>query len=174
LKPNLPTPFILKNMRCVLRRQLLAGLLLSALGWAVPTLACPLQQGKPAPSALADAGHFTSLCETKLKLAPAQAAALRTYLDQEVNYQQVLAANGIATTSPVLGAETGQLNQVMARLLSPTQFRDFGKLQQTAQAQTYLRSMALLPSVAPSNMAKTKSRPRHTSEMIAQRLDEAE
>ncbi|RZK60952.1 MAG: hypothetical protein EOO59_06260 [Hymenobacter sp.] len=141
------------------------------LGWATPASA---QTSAPAPDALASASRFAALCETKLKLAPEQATALRTYLDQEVNYLNVLALNGLAADTPSLTAtEAGQLDAVVAKLLSPAQQHSFDKLQQTPQAQGYLRSMALLPA-APGNLAKTKQHQRRNTSMVAQRLDEAD
>ena len=156
-------------MSFILRSQLVAALLVSALGWAAPASA----QTAPAPDALASAGRFAELCEAKLKLAPEQAASLHTYLDQEVNYLNVLALNGLASDTPNLTTtEADQLDAVVAKLLSPAQLHDFGKLRQTPQAQGYLRSMALLP--AADNLAKTKQRPRRNAAMVAQRLDEVD
>lgn len=161
-------------MSFVLRSRLVAGLLVSALGWAAPAIAQTAPAAAPAPDALASAGHFTELCEAKLKLAPAQTASLHTYLDQEVNYLQGLAQNGIFGDTPnITATEADQLDAVVAKLLSPTQLHDFDKLRQTPQAQGYLRSMALLPT-APDNLAKTKQRQRRNASMVAQRLDEAD
>ena len=160
-------------MSSILYRRLLAGLLVSASAWAFPALA---QNNRvvPAPDALANAGRFTELCQAKLKLAPEQSSSLHTYLGQEVNYLNVLAVNGIAAETPNLVAtEAQQFDQVMGRLLSPTQLRDFRKLEQTPQAQAYLHSMALLPA-APDNLAKGKQRQRRNSQMVAQRFDETE
>lgn len=161
-------------MRSMLYRRLLAALLVSASAGGTSVLAQNTQVAVPTPDASASAGHFAELCQTKLKLAPEQSAALHTYLDQEVNYLNVLAANGIASETPNLTAtEAQQLDQVMGRLLSPAQLRDFHKLEVTPQAQTYLHSMALLPA-APDNLAKGKQRQRRNSQMVAQRLDEVE
>ncbi|MFD1873666.1 hypothetical protein [Hymenobacter bucti] len=161
-------------MSSVLCRRLLAALVVSASAWATPALAQAGRGAVPAPNAQASAGHFAELCQAKLKLAPEQATSLHTYLDQEVNYLNVLAVNGIAADTPSLTAtEAQQLDQVLAKLLSPAQLRDFRKLAQTPQAQAYLQSMALLPA-ASDNLAKGKQRQRRNSEMVAQRLDEAE
>ena len=165
-------------MRYVLYRRLLAGLLLSTSSWLTSAQAQPTQPGVPASNAQTSAGRFTELCTTKLKLAPEQAASLHAYLDQEVTYLNVLAQNGLTAETPnLVTAETQQLDQVVAKLLSPSQLQDFQKLAQTAPAQAYLRSMALLPA-APDNLAKAdkpKQRQRRTSRsMMAQRLDATE
>jgi hypothetical protein len=161
-------------MSSVLCRRLLAGFLVGALAWATPSLAQANLAVTPAPDALANAGRFTELCQAKLKLAPEQSSSLHTYLDQEVNYLSVLAANGLTSDTPNLVAtESTQLDQVVAKMLTPGQLRDYQKLRQTPQAQTYLHSMALLPA-APDNLAKSKQRQRRNSQMVAQRLDEVE
>ncbi|MBJ6143211.1 hypothetical protein [Hymenobacter sp. BT559] len=161
-------------MSSILYRRLLAGLLVSAAAGGMPALAQTGRAAVPAPNAQASAERFAELCQAKLKLAPEQSSSLRTYLDQEVNYLKVLAANGIATETPNLTAtEAQQLDQVMGKLLSASQLRDYRKLEQTSQAQTYLVSMALLPANA-DNLAKDKRRQRRNSTMMAQRLDETE
>ena len=159
----------------MLYRPLLAALLVSASAWLTPALAQVNRMGAPAPDALASAGHFAELCQTKLKLGPDQSSSLHTYLDQEVNYLNVLAANGIAAETPNLTTtEAQQLDQVMGKLLSATQQRDYQKLRQTPQAQTYLRAMALLPD-SPENFAKTnKAKQRRTAHMMAQRAETPE
>ena len=165
-------------MRSVLCRYLLAGLLLSTSGWLAPAQAQSMQPGAPAPDAQASAGRFTELCVAKLKLAPEQAAALHTYLDQEVNYLNVLAQNNLnAETPDLVPTETQQFDQVVAKLLSPNQLQGFQKLAQTVPAQTYLRSMALLPA-PPDNLAQADQPTRHqrraARRMMAQRLDAAD
>jgi hypothetical protein len=163
-------------MSYILCRRLLAGLLLSAAGlMATPALAQSSPAAAPAPDAVASAGQFAQLCETKLKLAPEQAAALHTYLNQEVTYLAVLDANGLAADTPDLTAtESTQLDQVVTKMLAPAQLRDYQKLRQTPQAQTYLRSMALLPD-SPDNFAKTnKAKQRRNAQMMAQRPEAAE
>ncbi len=162
-------------MRYVLYRRLLASLLVSASGLAMPALAQTTAVVTPASGAQASAGQFAQLCETKLKLAPEQASSLHTYLDQEVTYLNVLAKNGLTADTPDLTAtESGQLDQVVAKMLAPAQLRDYQKLRQTPQAQTYLRDMALLPD-SPENFAKTnKAKQRRNAQMMAQRADAAE
>lgn len=160
-------------MRSILYARLLAGLLVSASAWATPALAQAGRAGAPAPDAPASASHFAELCQAKLKLAPEQAASLHTYLDQEVNYLNVLAANGLTADTPNLAiTESTQLDQVIAKL-APGQQRDYEKLRQTPQAQAYLHSMALLPT-ASDNLAKGKQRKNRNAQMVAQRLDETE
>jgi hypothetical protein len=140
----------------------------------MPALAQAGRAVAPAPGALASAGRFAELCQAKLKLAPEQAASLHTYLDQEVNYLTVLAANGLTADTPNLATtESTQLDQVVAKMLDPGQQRDYQKLRQTPQAQAYLRDMALLPT-APDNLAKGKQRKNRNAQMVAQRLDETE
>jgi hypothetical protein len=162
-------------MSSKLYRQLLAGLLMSASAWATPALAQANRAGAPAANATASASQFTELCQAKLKLAPEQSSSLHTYLDQEVNYLHILAVNGIAADTPNLTATEGaQLDQVLAKMLAPGQLRDYQKLRQTPQAQTYLRDMALLPD-NPENFAKmNKAKQRRASQMMAQRAEETE
>lgn len=163
-------------MSYVLRCRLVAGWLLSASALvAAPALAQASLTAAPASPAQVSAGQFAQLCEAKLKLAPAQAASLHTYLDQEVTYLNVLAANGLMADTPDLTAtENEQLNQVVAKLLTPGQLRDYGKLRQTPQAQTYLRTMALLPD-GPENGAKpNKAKQRRAAQMMAQRAEVAD
>jgi hypothetical protein len=156
-------------MRSVPYRRWLAGLLISFLAGASPALAQP-QAAAPAPDALASAQRFTELCTAKLQLAPAQATALHTYLDQEVDYLGGLALNGLTPATPALvPSEAEQLGQVMARLLSVTQLQQFQKLVQTAPAQACLRSMALLPET-PTHLAHNQPRPRHNAPLVAQHL----
>lgn len=162
-------------MSSILYRRLLAGLLVSASAWATPALAQANRAGVPSPDALASAGHFTELCQAKLKLAPAQSSSLHTYLDQEVNYLHVLAVNGIAADTPNLTTtEAQQLDQVLAKMLAPGQLRDYQKLRQTPQAQTYLHSMALLPADAENVAKMNKAKQRRTSQMMAQRAEETD
>jgi hypothetical protein len=158
-------------MSYLLSCRLLAGLLLSATALvAAPAFAQATATVAPPTKAQVSAGQFAQLCETKLKLAPAQAASLHTYLDQEVTYLAVLGANGLTDETPDLTAtESMQLDQVVAKMLAPGQLRDYQKLRQTLQAQTYLRDMALLPD-NPENVAKTnKAKQRRNAAMMAQR-----
>ena len=160
-------------MSYMLCRRLLAGLLLSALALvAAPVFAQAALVAAPPTKAQASAGQFAQLCEAKLKLAPAQAASLHAYLDQEVTYLAVLDANGLAADTPDLTAtESTQLDQVVAKMLAPGQLRDYQKLRQMPQAQTYLRDMALLPD-GPENLAKTnKAQQRRNAKMMAQRAE---
>ena len=153
-------------MAYMLSRRWLAGVVVGACNLVLSATA---QAGAPAPNAAASAGHFVALCENRLQLAPAQATALHTYLDQEIDYLRVLALRPPAPeTSDLLPTETQQLGQVMGRLLSPAQLRQYRQLQQTPQAQAYLRSMALLPD-EPARLAKRQPQ-RRTAGMVAQRL----
>ena len=160
-------------MSYMLSRRLLAGLLLSAAVLvAAPVFAQAPLVAAPPTKAQASAGQFAQLCETKLKLAPEQAASLHAYLDQEVTYLAVLDANGLTADTPSLTTtESTQLDQVVAKMLAPGQLRDYQKLRQTPQAQAYLRDMALLPD-GPANYAKTnKAKQRRNAQMMAQRPD---
>ena len=163
-------------MSYVLCSRLLGGLLLSTASLlAIPAAAQASLTVAPASKAQVSAQQFAQLCETKLKLAPAQTASLHTYLDQEVTYLHVLAANGLTADTPNLtDTETEQLDRVVAKILAPGQLRGYQKLRQTPQAQAYLQDMALLPD-SPANVAKTnKAKQRRTSQMMAQRVDAAE
>ncbi len=158
-------------MSLLLFRRLLAGFVLSAPALvAAPVLAQATLVAAPLTKAQASAGQFAQLCETKLKLAPEQATSLHTYLSQEVAYLAVLDANGLADETPDLTAtESGQLDQVVAKMLAPGQARDYQKLRQLPQAQAYLRAMDLLPD-GPENVAKTnKAKQRRAAQMMAQR-----
>jgi hypothetical protein len=161
-------------------RRLLAGLALGFCGAITPAIAqtSPRAASRPAerialpaPNAAASATQFVALCETKLQLAPEQQTALHTYLDQEVNYLRLAAFRPTApVVSDLVPTEAEQFNQVMVRLLSPGQLRQYHQLQTTPQAQAYLQSMALLPD-APALAKQSKKK---TSEMLAQRLEAEE
>jgi hypothetical protein len=161
-------------MAYVLYRRLLAGLALGFCGVITSAVAqtSPRAASRPAahvalptPDAAASATQFVTLCETKLQLAPEQKTALHTYLDQEINYLRLAAFRPAAPeVSDLVPTESQQFNQVMVRLLSP------GQLRQYHQAQTYLYSMALLPT-APALAKQNKKR---TNEMLAQRLEAEE
>jgi hypothetical protein len=158
-------------MSYVLPRRLLAGFLLSASALvAAPAFAQATLVAAVPTKAQASAGQFAQLCEAKLGLAPAQASSLHTYLAQEVAYLAVLDANGLAEETPDLATtETTQLDQVVAKMLPSGQLRDYQKLRQTPQAQTYLRDMALLPD-SPENFDKpNKAKQRRAAQMLAQR-----
>lgn len=160
--------------------RLLAGLALGFCGVITPCLAqthshvvgsATEHVVLPAPDATASAKQFVALCETKLQLAPEQTTALHTYLDQEVNYLRLAAFRPVTpAVSDLVPTEAQQFNQVMVRLLSPGQLRQYHQLQTTPQAQAYLHSMALL-SDAPALAKQSKKK---TNEMIAQRLEEEE
>jgi hypothetical protein len=167
-------------MAYVLYRRLLAGLALgfcgvitSAMAQTSPRVASrpAAHVALPAPDAAASASQFVTLCETKLQLAPEQKTALHTYLDQEINYLRLAAFRPAAPeASDLVPTESQQFNQVMVRMLSPGQLRQYHQLQATPQAQTYLYSMALLPD-AP---ALAKQNKKKTNEMLAQRLEAEE
>jgi hypothetical protein len=165
---------ILLNMAYILYRRLLAGLALGFCGVITPAIAQTSHRAAssaaehvvlPAPDAAASVKQFVALCETKLQLASEQTTALHTYLDQEINYLRLAAFRPSApAVSDLVPTEGEQFSQVMVRLLSP------GQLRQYHQLQAYLHSMALLPD-AP---ALAKQNKKKTNEMLAQRLEAEE
>jgi hypothetical protein len=168
-------------MAYILYRRLLAGLVLGFCGVITPAIAQTSLRATgssvsehvvlPASDAAASAKQFVTLCETKLQLAPEQTTALHTYLDQEINYLRLAAFRPAAPeVSDLVPTESQQFTQVMVRLLSPGQLRQYHQLQTTPQAQAYLHSMALL-SEAP---ALAKQNKKKTNEMLAQRLEAEE
>ena len=69
---------------------------------------------------------------------------MQAYLEQEINYLAVQAANHPATeVAAELPAERAQLQQVAGRLLSPGQLRQFRELEATPKMRAYLHQMAL-------------------------------
>jgi hypothetical protein len=167
-------------MTCVIYRSLLAGLAFGFCSVITPATAQTSPRaasntaeriGLPAPDAATSTTQFVDLCETKLKLVPAQKDALHTYLDQEVHYLRLAAFRPAAPeASDLVPTEAQQFSQVMVHLLSPGQLRQYHQLQTTPQAQAYLQSMALLPEVP----ALAKQHKKKTNEMIAQRLEAEE
>ncbi len=118
----------------------LATWLLSALLAAGPAAAPPATVLSPA----AAAGQFVRACHARLDLTEEQRAALTTYLDQEINYLAVQAANHpAAEVAAELPAERTQLQQVASHLLSPAQLRQFRELEATPKVRAYLRQMSL-------------------------------
>jgi hypothetical protein len=69
-------------------------------------------------------------CNQHLDLTDAQRIALRTYLEQEINYMNVQAANHSAfEVTELIPAERAQLQAVAGHLLSPEQLRQFRELE---------------------------------------------
>lgn len=100
--------------------------------------------GKPpvAPPALAE--EFVQACNTRLALSDEQRTSLRAYLEQEINYMNVQAANHTAAeVAELIPAEREQLQRVAGHLLSPGQLRQFRELEATPQMRAYLKQMSL-------------------------------
>lgn len=73
-----------------------------------------------------------------------QRSSLRTYLEQEMDYLAVQAANhSPAEVAALVPAEREQLRRVANNLLSVGQLRQFHELEATPRMQAYLRQMAL-------------------------------
>ena len=125
-------------MRSTLSVWLLSGLLAAAL----PALAATPPSAVLSPTAAV--GQFVRACHARLALTAEQSAALATYLDQEINYLAVQAANHPATeVAAELPAERTQFQQVASHLLSPEQLRQFRELEATPKMRAYLRQMSL-------------------------------
>jgi len=94
------------------------------------------------PPALAD--EFVQTCTTQLALTEQQRTGLRAYLEQEIEYMAVQAANhSAAEVAELVPAERAQLQLVAGHLLSPGQLRQFRELEATPKMQSYLRQMSL-------------------------------
>jgi len=83
-------------------------------------------------------------CTNRLALSDEQRTALRTYLEQEINYMAVQAANhSAAEVTELIPAERAQLQLVAGKLLSADQLRQFRELEATPKMRAYLRQMSL-------------------------------
>jgi len=125
----------------------LAWLLSGSLALTVTTV---VASGKELPVSLptlgppASAIQFVNACTSRLALSDAQRTALRTYLEQEINYMAVQAANhSAAEVAELIPAERAQLQQVAGKLLSADQLRQFRELEATPKMRAYLRQMSL-------------------------------
>ena len=128
-------------MRSFFSPWLLSGLLVAAAPAVAATLPTPPATVLSAPAA---AEQFVRACHTRLDLTAEQRSALQAYLDQEINYLAVLAANHpAADVAAALPAEREQLQQVAGRLLSPAQLRQFRELEATPKVRAYLHQMSL-------------------------------
>ncbi|GAA4500699.1 hypothetical protein GCM10023172_21400 [Hymenobacter ginsengisoli] len=95
-----------------------------------------------APPALA--AEFVRACSSRLDLTDAQRTSLRAYLEQEIVYMNVQAANHTAAeVAEQIPAEREQLQRVAGHLLSPGQLRQFRDLEATSQMRKYLKQMSL-------------------------------
>lgn len=96
--------------------------------------------GPPAASA----EPFVQVCTTQLALTDAQRTSLRAYLEQEIEYMAVQAANhSAAEVAELIPAERAQLQLVAGHLMSPGQLRQFRELEATPQMKAYLKQMLL-------------------------------
>lgn len=125
-------------MRSSFSAWLLSGLLAAA----TPALATTPPTTVLSPTAAV--GQFVRACHARLDLTAGQSAALTAYLDQEINYLAVQAANHpAAEVAAELPAERTQFQQVASHLLSPEQLRQFRDLEATPKVRAYLRQMSL-------------------------------
>lgn len=94
------------------------------------------------PPALAE--EFVQVCSGRLDLTEAQRTGLRAYLEQEIDYMNVQAANhSAAEVAELIPAEREQLQRVAGHLMSPSQLRQFRELEATPQMKAYLKQMSL-------------------------------
>ena len=125
-------------MRSPFSTWLLSGLLAAA----APALAATPPATALSPAAAA--GQFVQVCRARLDLTSEQRVALTAYLDQEINYLAVQAANHpAAEVAAELPAERTQFQEVASHLLSPGQLRQFRELEATPKMRAYLRQMSL-------------------------------
>jgi hypothetical protein len=123
------------------------------LPWAVVALVACVVAGSPAlarPAAVlagppaASADYFVQACATQLALSEEQRTGLRAYLEQEIEYMAVQAANhSAAEVAELIPAERAQLQLVAGHLMSPGQLRQFRELEATPQMKAYLKQMLL-------------------------------
>ena len=97
-----------------------------------------------APAPPAPAEEFVQACNTQLALTPEQRASLLSYLEQEIDYMAVQAANhSAAEVAELVPAEREELQRVAGHLLSPGQLRQFRELEATPKMKAYLKQMSL-------------------------------
>jgi hypothetical protein len=107
-----------------------------------PVLARPAAVLDGPPAASAD--YFVQACSTQLALSEEQRTGLRAYLEQEIEYMAVQAANHpAAEVADLIPAERAQLQLVAGHLMSPGQLRQFRELEATPQMKAYLKQMLL-------------------------------
>jgi hypothetical protein len=112
---------------------------LACLVASFPAFARPAA-GPPAASA----DYFVQACTTQLALSEQQRTGLRAYLEQEIEYMAVQAANhSPAEVAELIPAERAQLQLVAGHLMSPGQLRQFRELEATPQMKAYLKQMLL-------------------------------
>jgi len=109
---------------------------------SLPSAAHAARRLAVGPPALAD--EFVQTCTTQLALTEQQRAGLRAYLEQEIEYMAVQAANHpAAEVAELIPAERAQLQLVAGHLLSPGQLRQFRELEATPKMKSYLKQMSL-------------------------------
>ncbi|WP_151086187.1 hypothetical protein [Hymenobacter baengnokdamensis] len=126
-------------MRASFAHWLLGSLLAAAL---------PLAAGATRPSVSIDPPaaeeEFIQTCNARLDLTDEQRTGLRAYLEQEIDYMAVQAANhSAAEVAELVPAEREQLQRVAGHLLSPGQLRQFRELEATPRMREYLKEMSL-------------------------------
>jgi len=122
-----------------LRRLAIAAVSCLAASLAIPAHAAASLLGPP-PSA----EPFVQACAAHLDLTEAQRTGLRAYLEQEIEFMAVQAANhSAAAVAELIPGEREQLQRVAGRLMSPGQLRQFRELEATPQMKAYLKQMLL-------------------------------
>jgi len=114
----------------------------TCLGASSSVLAGPKSVLADPPAASAD--YFVQACSSQLALSEEQRLGLRAYLEQEIEYMAVQAANHSAVeVAELIPAERAQLQLVAGHLMSPGQLRQFRELEATPQMKAYLKQMLL-------------------------------
>ncbi len=110
---------------------------------AAAFIACSLSS-LPAVAGPPAADYFVQACTEQLALSEEQRTGLRAYLEQEIEFMAVQAANHSATeVAELIPAERAQLRLVAGHLMSPGQLRMFRELEATPQMKIYLKEMLL-------------------------------
>lgn len=122
----------------------LAQLAIVAAGCLLTSLASPAHTAVVLLGPPASAEPFVQACATHLDLTEAQRTGLRAYLEQEIEFMAVQAANhSPAEVADLIPGEREQLQRVAGRLMSPGQLRQFRELEATPQMKAYLKQMLL-------------------------------
>ncbi len=109
---------------------------------SLPAMARPVATLADPPAASAE--YFVQACTTQLALSEEQRTGLRAYLEQEIEFMAVQAANhSAAEIAELIPAERVQLRLVAGHLMSPGQLRQFRELEATPQMKIYLKEMLL-------------------------------
>ncbi len=117
------------------------------LRWLVVAFVACLVGSSPAvaePAGPPAAEYFVQACTEQLALSEEQRTGLRAYLEQEIEFMAVQAANhSAAEVAELIPAERAQLRLVAGHLMSPGQLRQFRELEATPQMKVYLKEMLL-------------------------------